>query len=363
MRKTLFAALLSSLTFTGVAIGCDGCGDDAAEDADSGPTEEPRHGLTAEQASQVLVKIGDEVITVGEFADRLADQSPYLRARYNSPERRREYLDNMVRFELMALEAERRGLHELPEVERTRKQVMIQQMMKEQFEDRVQLSDVTDDEIRAYYEANAEEFNKPEQVRASHIMFPKSQRAKAQQVLRQVLQKEDDVNFFRQMAEEHNTHEPTRDRFGDLRFFSRPGEGEDAESVPDPVAEAAFGIEQIGKVHPQLVETEEGLHIVKLTGRRAALSRSLEEARRPIQNKLWREKREKSIDDFLARLREEANVEENFDELEHVRIDLPEGDSPTAEVPEGGSPGSGAAPAGGAGGGQAGGGAETPDGE
>lgn len=330
MRKTILLALLSSILFTGVVIGC---GDDDEEEVDSGPAEEPRHGLTSEQASQVLVKIGDETITVGEFADRLADQSPYLRARYNSPERRREYLDNMVRFELMALEAERRGLHELPEVARTRKQVMIQQMMKDQFEDRIQLSDITDDEIRAYYEENAEEFNKPEQVRASHIVFAK--RAKAQQILRQILRNEDDVSFFRQMAEEHNTDEATKDRFGDLRFFSRPGEGEENENVPDAVAEAAFSIEQIGKVHPELVETDQGFHIVKLTGRRAALHRSLEEARRPIQNRLWREKREKAIDDFLDRLRREANVEESFEELEHVRIDLPEGEEPSGQEAQG----------------------------
>ena len=73
------------------------------------------HGLSAEQGEQVLAKVGDTTITVKEFADRLASQSPYLRARYNSAERRKEFLDNMVRFELLAIEARKRGLHEQPE--------------------------------------------------------------------------------------------------------------------------------------------------------------------------------------------------------------------------------------------------------
>ena len=327
IRKAIVAALLSAAACVAVAVGC---GDD--EDAvDAGPAEPPRHGLTPEQASQVLVKIGERTITVGEFADRLAEQSPYLRARYNSPERRREYLDNLVRFELMAAEAERRGLDELPEVQRTRKQVMIQQMMKDRFEDQIQLSDITDEEIRRYYEEHADEFNKPEQVRASHILV--KNRAAAQRLLTQIKQQEADVNYFRRMAEEHNEDAVTRDRFGDLRFFSRPGEGEDGETVPDAVAEAAFSIEQIGKVHPRLVQTDAGYHIVKLTGRRAALHRSLEEARRPIQNRLWRERREQRISEFLERLRREANVEENYELLDLVRIDVPEGAVPEAPEP------------------------------
>src|SRR4051812_16915700 len=69
-----------------------------------------KHGLTPEQAKQPLVVIGDTTITVGDFADQLADKSPYLRARYTSPERRRELLDELVKFELLAREASRRGL-------------------------------------------------------------------------------------------------------------------------------------------------------------------------------------------------------------------------------------------------------------
>ena len=43
--------------------------------------------------------------------------------------------------------------------------------MKELFEDRIRLSDVTDEEVREYYEERASEFNKPAQVRASHIFI------------------------------------------------------------------------------------------------------------------------------------------------------------------------------------------------
>jgi len=326
--------LLSALGFC-CSVAVAGCGDDDEEPSGNGDEitddgEETRHGLTSEQAGETLVKVGDTEITVGEFADRLADQSPYLRARYNSPERRREFLENMIRFELLAAEAERRELDDLPEVQRTVKQVMIQQMMKDLFEERIRLADITDEEIRTFYEEHSSEFNKPEQVRASHILM--TDRAAAQRVLEEILADPQDISLFRRLADEHNQDEETQGlRRGDLRFFSEDGtrnaaapRTDDTEDpVPAPIAAAAFSIERIGGVHPELVETPAGFHIVKLTGRRAALRRSLEEARRPIQNRLWREKRETAVEDFVRRLRTQANVQENDDALDSVQVDVP----------------------------------------
>lgn len=326
-RSILLASLL--LSSGALFAACSGDDGEASNgEGSEGTEEELHHGLTKAQAAELLVKVGDREITVGEFAERLADQSPYLRARYNTPERRREFLDNLVRFELLAQEAERRGLDQLPEVQRTRKQVMIQQMMRERFEDRIQLSDVTDEEIRAYYEAHLDEFNKPEQVRASHILI--KNRATAQRVLRQLLAAPDDMTLFRELADRYNEDPETSrgSRHGDLRFFGRDGSRsgntgeEEADRVPAAVAEAAFGIERIGGVYPELVETPEGFHIIKLTGRRAALRRTLEEARRPIQNRLWRQKREQAVEEFVAQLRREANVEENPAALDSVQIDV-----------------------------------------
>lgn len=337
LRPILLVSVLLSLG--GLAFACGGDDEEGPDNTDNTAGDELVHGLTKAQAAEVLVKIGDEEITVGEFAERLADQSPYLRARYNTPERRREFLNNMIRFELLAQEAEREGLDELPEVVRTRKQVMIQQMMKELFEDRIRLSDVSDEEVREYYEQRAAEFNKPAQVRASHIFI--KNRATAEQVLRQVLAAPDDMANFRRLAQRYDEDPETNagTRRGDLRFFgidgTRNGDPDDPDRVPVAVAEAAFQIENIGDVFEGLVEADGGFHIIKLTGRRAALHRTLEEARRPIKNRLWRTKRENSVEEFVAQLREDANVEVNQAALQSVQIDLEGADDSTGplEIP------------------------------
>ncbi|UJR79732.1 peptidylprolyl isomerase [Sandaracinus amylolyticus] len=321
-RRLLILLALSALG--SIALACGDDGDTPATTTQTGTSAEPtlRHGLTEAQAAETLAKIGDRTITVGEFADEIASKGPFLRARYNSPERRRELIDQMVRFELLAQEADREGFDDLPDVQRTRKQILIRRFLKQQYEDRIQLSDVSDEDVRRYYEAHRGEFNKPEQVRASHILI--RNRATAERVLRQVLEDPTNVRAFRELAERHNEDPETRDRFGDLRFFSRPEERQPEDpAVPDEVARAAFSITTIGGVHGELVQTERGFHIVKLTGRRAALSRSLEEATRPIRHRLWRERREQAVEELVTRLRGEADVEENLDLLSQVHIDAP----------------------------------------
>src|SRR5688572_25940826 len=82
-------------------LGCQSNKDKPAQSAPEAKGPALQHGLTEEQGKKVLAKVGDTEITVADFAERLSAQSPYLRSRYSSPERRREFLDSMVRFELL----------------------------------------------------------------------------------------------------------------------------------------------------------------------------------------------------------------------------------------------------------------------
>jgi peptidyl-prolyl cis-trans isomerase C len=306
----------------------------AATAAPKPAAPELKYGLTPEQAKQVLVEVGDTKITLGEFADRLGSQSPYLRARYHSPERRREFLENMVRFELLAKEAEKQGFSHNDDVERVRRQVMVQEMMQDLFDKGgIALADIGDDEIKRYYEQHASEFDKPAQVRASHILF--KDRSAAERTLKELQQKPhdahnahdardaDDMELFRKLARERSQDASTKVSGGDLRFFSGtpdPAGETDEPARPEAVRKAAFALTTVGDLAPQVVESELGFHVVKLTGRRDALKRSLEDARRMIQNKLWRQKREQAIEQFVADLRSKANVQENAEALAKVQV-------------------------------------------
>jgi peptidyl-prolyl cis-trans isomerase C len=298
-----------------LSASCENC-KKGAEESET----EPRYGLDAKEASTPVAKVGDRVITAGDFADRLAEQSPYLRARYTSPERRRELLDNMVRFELLALEAERQGYFDRPEVRRAENRVLVEALLREEIDEKIKLTDVTEDEIREYYEAHKGEYDQPEQVRVSHILL--TDRAEAEALLRELAANPDDGDAFRQAAKTRSADEATRARYGDLRFVSRPVPGEvtPPNAPPREVVVAAFSLEKIGDLHPKLVETDRGFHIVKLTARRAALQRTVDDVRRIIQSKLYREKREAALDQLVERLKKEAGVELDPSALSAVSV-------------------------------------------
>ena len=69
------------------------------------------------------------------------------------------------------------------------------------------------------------------------------------------------------------------------------------------------------------MKTDKGFYVVKLTGRRKELNRTFEEVKRQIQNRLYRDTRTKSLEDFVANLRTKAKVQIYDDKLNAVPID------------------------------------------
>lgn len=309
-------------TLSALLLACGGRGG-SQPDAGQPPAEARRYGLTEAQSREVLARVGDTDITLGEFAERLASQSPYLRARLNSPERRREMLDNMIRFELLVQEAKRRGLDHDEALARLETQALVDELLASEVDSRIRLDSIPEADVRAYYDAHASEWNQPEQVRASHIRF--ADRATAQRALTAILAAPTDTELFRRIAREQSTDASTRANGGDLRFFSRPSDAGPGDGEPPAsVANAAFALAEVGDVSPRLVQSPDGFHIVKLTARRQPFHRTYDEVKRMIQDRLYRERREAMVQELVARLRREADVREDDAALSAVRIETPE---------------------------------------
>jgi len=298
-----------------LAIAAAGCSK-KTEEASAPEEQWPKHGLTEAQANEVLVKVGDRTITVGEFADRLASQSPYLRARFESPERRKEFLDNLVRFELLVYEAKRRGYADKPEVVRARRNAMIQQLVKKEVDEPLERSEITDEEVKAVYDAKRDEFDRPAEVRASHIFI--KDRARAASVLAEA--KKADLAEFRKLAREQSEDEKTKSNGGDLQFFRADADGQPPQAVRD----AAFSLGNVGAVYPDLVAEGGGYHIIMVTGKRAPLKRTYEQAKRAIRHKLTREKKDAALAALTERLRKEIEIDVDYEALKSVVVEVPD---------------------------------------
>lgn len=279
----------------------------------------------SEADGEILAKIDDVTITVGEFQDRINKQSPYVRARYTSLERKREFLDNLVRFEVLAKEAEKRGLNKDPEVVRTMKQVMIQKLLKDEF-DKLQLKDISDGDCKKYYSAHPEEFNKPEEARASMILV--RDLATAKKVLADARIKGVDNQGYRNLVAEYSTDMPTKERGGDLRYFDAA-----TKDIPKELVDATFKLQNIGD-NSEPVKTSQGFAILKLTGRRKAINRTFDEVKEQIRNKLYRDKRQDSMEAFVKDLRGKAKIKIEEGKLAKVQVEgMGRGDFPGPGVP------------------------------
>ena len=258
-----------------------------------------RFGITAEQAEQTIAKVGEREITVGEFALALESQGPYLRQRFRSPARRREFLKLMVDNELLALEAKRLKLDKGMNVESAAKRAMAQAMLDSVVDSKVKREDITNAMVRAYYQAHPAEYNKPEQVRLNMVSF--GDRAAALKAHKAI--KEGGMPILRSAAKAGGDANA-----GDTGFISRqPDESEDIK-LDQAVREAAFGLKAVGDVCAEPVKNGDKYVVFALAARRAAFSRKLEDVAHVIKEKLWLEKREKERSDFIASLKKKADI-------------------------------------------------------
>ena len=269
------------------------------------------------KSDEVLAKVGDVTITVGELQDQLDRQAPYIKAQYTSLERKREFLDNLIRFEVLAAEAQRRGLDKDPEVVRTMKSVMVQKLMREDLD--IPVAEVTDAEVAAYYNANLGEYVRHEQKRASAIVV--KDRTQAERIAAEAQGEAGRTNkAFRDLVEKYSTDAVTKERGGDVRYFARQPDGEEPDRPPQPVVDAAFALPRTGAVSGAIDAGDGTFWVIKETGHRRAATKTLSEVEQQIRSKLQRDKRLDAQDEYVEQLRAKASIEIDEDNLEKVRV-------------------------------------------
>ena len=147
---------------------------------------------------------------------------------------------------------------------------------------------VTAQDVQRQYDQSQDQFSTPEQVRASHILFKidgkdeAAVRKQAEAVLARAKAGED----FANLANQHTEEEAGKTRGGDLDFFGRGAMAKEFE-------DAAFALKP-GEIS-DVVKTQFGLHIIKLTDRRAAAVKTLDEVKGQIEDQIkWERAQEEA---------------------------------------------------------------------
>ncbi|WP_248929797.1 peptidylprolyl isomerase [Paenibacillus hamazuiensis] len=156
---------------------------------------------------------------------------------------------------------------------------------------------ITDDDIKKYYNDNLESLKTPEQVKASHIVV--ATKEEAQTILADLKKGAD----FAAAAKEKSTDAATKDKGGDMGYVSK-GAGDQA------FEKAAFAL-KAGDLS-DIVQTEGGFEIIKVTDHKDAATPTLEEKKQEIHDKLVDQKVSELSASWLADKKAAATIVNNL---------------------------------------------------
>ena len=225
-------------------------------------------------------------------------QSDVLSARENLPEQYRRLpmqvvfshlLEQLVDTKLASQAAERDKLQDTDAVKMRlallREQVLAQAYLTGKVD-----AMVTDEKIRARYDAFVKSFPEAQQIRARHILV------KSEAEARKIIEELKKGGDFAKLAKSKSTG-PSSARGGDLGYFGR-------QQMVKPFSDAAFALKS-GEFTQKPVKTQFGWHVIKVEGKRKALPPSFEEKRGELAAK----EAEVAFKAARAELRKGAKIE------------------------------------------------------
>gem|GEM_PF-350201 len=310
-----FSTALGGLVALAVLGGCD-----AFKPAPVEP-QDPITGLTAAEDREILAKVGKKAITLGDYARTLARMDEFERLRYQTKERKAELLDELINAELLAQEAERRGLDKSPEFEARLFLALRDERLEELRRSLPPLESFSDAEVRAFYDAHASQYDEPERRRPLVIVL--AGRENAEKALKRAAGASGEVwgKLAREVSLDRRGLAETDalELSGDLGFVSAPGEARgENPAVPESVRKAVFGLAKLGDVASAVAEADGKFFLVRHGGTSPARHRSREEADRSIRIELRRQLFHEREKELLAELEKKYPATINTAALEEL---------------------------------------------
>ncbi|HWK11030.1 MAG TPA: peptidylprolyl isomerase [Vicinamibacterales bacterium] len=163
----------------------------------------------------------------------------------------------------------------------------------------------SDAEAQDFYAKNPDKFKQEEEVRASHILIRVDEKAdaaakkKAKDEIDSVLKQARAGADFAKLAQEHS-QDGSAAQGGDLNYFTK-------DRMVPAFANVAFALKP-GQIS-DVVTTQFGYHIIKVTDRKPARVVPYEEASAKIKEYLTEQKKQQHVDAFIDGLKKKSKIE------------------------------------------------------
>lgn len=338
LRVPLLPALLAASVGLTVLPAANPAWAQRRDASDTETQQSPYHGTVVEQ---IAARVNDQVISKSDYdraqqeLEQEARQQGWTQAQLMEQKRdlMRSLIDNQLllskgkelgingetdvikrldemrkQYHLASLEdlqkaAEAQGVSFEDLKEQIRENVIRSQVISQEVGSHIQ---VAPSEIRAYYDAHQQEFEKPEEERLSEILIATPNPDDATQVA-EAKKKADDIEArlkggadFATVAKA-DSGGPTAAQGGDLGEFKR-------EDLHSKVLEDATFSLQAGQI-TEPIRTRQGWLILKVTEHQKGGIAPLEDVQDQIQQQIGMQKMEPALRAYLTKLRNEASID------------------------------------------------------
>lgn len=288
-----------------------------------------------------IVKINDQPITINEFKANINRISEQYEVKMGTDFRtengrrifkdlREQILRESILNKLMLQLAEKEGIkvidpeiyHEINQIKKKSfggkdslyrktlaqnslteeglKKLLRESMILRRFDQKIAEENIkiSEEDLLAVYESRKDQLKTPETVKATHILLDKPE--EAEKVLAELKAGGD----FAELAKLYSTDPGSRERGGDLGYFSR---GQMVKEFED----TAFNL-KVGEISKP-VKTNFGYHIIKKLDYKPAYTPPLSEVKKAITDELRSTKRNEFFNNWYEKILSEANITYNPD--------------------------------------------------
>jgi len=246
-------------------------------------------------AAGVLAVVAGRPITLQTFQQEVQRRGG--EAAFVTPEQRRALLDEMIRVEVLASNAQQAGYLNNPEVRRAIDQILADKYEKVNIDAPLAQLQVADSEVEEYYRDNIVAYTTAEASHAAVIFIAVPANAsddekhtlgeRAEHVHQLATAKPGGPNFGA-LASQYSDDEDTRAQDGDIGWLV---EGQENPRWEPVVVKSVFDLDNPGDVS-RVVTTGKGFYVIKLLENRPASLQPLTEVRASIRQQLIRAQRQ-----------------------------------------------------------------------
>jgi peptidyl-prolyl cis-trans isomerase C len=263
------------------AIGLLGCGKESGNAKSQGPA---------------VLKVNAWSYSTTDLEKELGQQlrqAPQMQPFFASKEGQKQFLDRVVRRELLLQEAEKRKLGDQPDVAEQvanlRRELMIRALVQDEIAGKIK---VEEKDVEEYFKAHPEEFS-GDTLQLRHILVQTEDEAKDLQAR---LTKNES---FDELAKKYSQDSASAPKGGDLGSLSR-------EQMLPEFARAAFSLKP-GEVSGP-VKTPFGFHIIKLVERKKGQPLTFDQVKGQLQRRLLEERQSQRFQAWMKDLEGGAKI-------------------------------------------------------